>query len=219
MHDKGVENRKVRYYIADPHFFHGNLNTKMDCRGFESVESMNDYMLKKWNDKVHPNDEVVILGDLSWGKAEETNALLEQLHGRLYLIQGNHDRFLKNKAYNANRFVWIKDYEELQDNKRKVILCHYPIMCYNGQYRLDRHGNPKTYMLYGHVHDTRDQRLLEQFQTMTRNTEFLSMDGTRRNIPCNMINCFCMYSDYTPLTLDEWIACDRKRKCVDPKYV
>ena len=24
-------------------------------------------------------------------------------------------------------------------------------------------------------------------------------------IPCNMINCFCMYSDYVPLTLDEWI--------------
>ena len=27
-----------------------------------------------------------------------------------------------------------------------------------------------------------------------------------------MINCFCMYSDYTPLTLDEWIECDRKRR-------
>ena len=74
---------------------------------------------------------------LSWGicrggKAEETNELLERLNGRLYLIQGNHDRFLKNKDYNAGRFVWIKPYEELQDNKRKVILCHYPIMCYNG---------------------------------------------------------------------------------------
>lgn len=202
----------MRYYIADPHFFHGNLNTQMDCRGFENVESMNAYMLKKWNDKVRPNDEVVILGDLSWGKAEETNALLEKLHGRLYLIRGNHDRFLTNRAYNANRFVWIKDYEELQDNKRKVILCHYPIMCYNGQYNLDKQGNPKTYMLYGHVHDTRDQRLLDQFRTMTKDTEFLSIGGTKRNIPCNMINCFCMYSDYTPLTLDEWIACDKERK-------
>ena len=24
-------------------------------------------------------------------------------------------------------------------------------------------------------------------------------------IPCNMFNCFCMYSDYIPRTLDEWI--------------
>ena len=201
----------MRYYIADPHFFHGALNTKMDRRGFESVEAMNEYMLRQWNRKVRKNDEVVILGDLSWGKAEETNELLEQLNGRLYLIQGNHDRFLKNKDYNAGRFVWIKPYEELQDNKRKVILCHYPIMCYNGQYRVDENGNPKVYMLYGLVHDTQDQRLLERFQAITRATASVSPDGTARQIPCNMINCFCMYSDYVPLTLDEWIACEKRR--------
>lgn len=202
----------MRYYIADSHFFHGNLNNKMDHRGFENMEAMNQYMLKRWNEKVRKNDEVVILGDLSWGKAEETNELLEKLHGRLYLIQGNHDRYLKDKAYNVDRFEWIKPYEELQDNKRKVILCHYPIMCYNGQYRKDEFGNPKTYMLYGHVHDTQDQRMLEKFQEITKNTISLNPDGTERNIPCNMINCFCMYSDYTPLTLDEWIECDKKRR-------
>lgn len=184
----------------------------MDHRGFENMEAMNQYMLKRWNEKVRKNDEVVILGDLSWGKAEETNELLEKLHGRLYLIQGNHDRYLKDKAYNVDRFEWIKPYEELQDNKRKVILCHYPIMCYNGQYRKDEFGNPKTYMLYGHVHDTQDQRMLEKFQEITKNTISLNPDGTERNIPCNMINCFCMYSDYTPLTLDEWIECDKKRR-------
>jgi len=27
-----------------------------------------------------------------------------------------------------------------------------------------------------------------------------------------MINCFCMFSDYTPLTLDEWIKTDEKRR-------
>ena len=202
---------------------------KFERRGFESVEAMNEYMLRQWNRKVRKNDEVVILGDLSWGKAEETNELLERLNGRLYLIQGNHDRFLKNKDYNAGRFVWIKPYEELQDNKRKgrfvwikpyeelqdnkrkVILCHYPIMCYNGQYRVDENGNPKVYMLYGHVHDTQDQRLLERFQAITRETASVSPDGTARQIPCNMINCFCMYSDYVPLTLDEWIACEKRR--------
>ena len=31
-------------------------------------------------------------------------------------------------------------------------------------------------------------------------------------IPCNMINCFCMFSDYQPMTLDEWIEIDRKRR-------
>ena len=195
----------MRYYIADLHFFHEILNTKMDKRGFDSVEQMNEYMVRKWNSKVRVNDEVVILGDFSWGKPEETNKLLDRLHGRLYLIEGNHDRFSTDKKYNSKRFVWIKPYEEMKDNGRKVVLCHYPMMCYNGQYHRDEQGNPKTYMLYGHVHDTHDQRLLEQFQEMMRNTKAVGPDDVARNIPCNMINCYCGYSDYEPLTLDEWI--------------
>lgn len=202
----------MRYYIADCHFFHGELNTQMDCRGFSSTEEMNAYMLKKWNSRVRPNDEVVILGDLSWGKPEETNELLQRLNGRLYLIIGNHDRFHQNRAYRTDRFVWMKHYDELKDQKRKVILSHYPIMCYNGQYYRNENGEPKTYMLYGHVHDTMDQRLIEQFEDITRNTIRKSLNGKEAPIPCNMINCFCMYSDYTPLTLDEWIQCDEKRK-------
>lgn len=202
----------MRYYIADLHFFHTAVNFKMDHRGFESVEQMNEYMIEKWNGKVRSNDEVVILGDLSWGSATETNMLLQRLKGRLFLIRGNHDSFLDKNKTDLSRFEWVKPYEELSDNKRKVVLCHYPIMCYNGQYRLDDEGNPKTYMLYGHVHDTQDQRLLEQFQEMTRNTVVTDAQGSTRQIPCNMINCFCMYSDYEPLTLDEWIECDRKRR-------
>lgn len=207
-----VSGEIMRYYIADPHFFHGALNTKMDCRGFSDVEQMNEYMLRKWNSRVRPNDDVVILGDLSWGSAQQTNELLERLNGRLYLIQGNHDRFLKNKAYQTKRFVWIKPYEELSDCKRKVVLCHYPILCYNGQYKLDSEGRPKVYMLYGHVHDTYDQRLIDQFQTITRGSMREYPDGEKRPIPCHMLNCFCMYSDYTPLTLDEWIAYHEKRE-------
>ena len=201
----------MRYYIADLHFFHGKMNEKMDRRGFETVEQMNEYMIRKWNGKVRKNDEVVILGDLSWGKVEQTNEILKRLQGKLYLITGNHDHFVKQTKADLSRFVWIKPYDELADDKRKVVLCHYPIMCYNGQYRLDENGNPKTYMLYGHVHDSQDQRLIEQFQEMTRQTRITDAQGVEKNIPCNMINCFCKYSDYEPLTLDEWIACDRQR--------
>lgn len=202
----------MRYYIADLHFFHEAMNTRMDRRGFGSAEEMNEYMLEKWNAKVRNKDEVVIIGDLSWGTAEETNGLLGRLKGKLFLIQGNHDKFLRNKELDAGRFQWIKPYEELSDSRRKVILCHYPILCYNGQYRLDEEGNPRTYMLHGHVHDTHDQRLLEQFQEITRQTVVTDAAGNTRSIPCNLINCFCKYSDYVPLTLDEWIACERARK-------
>ena len=63
-----------------------------------------------------------------------------------------------------------KDYAELNDNRRKVVLSHYPIACYNGQYRRDENGNPKTYMLHGHIHKTQDQQLLDAYQEMVTHT-------------------------------------------------
>ena len=203
----------MRYYISDLHFFHGALNEKMDGRGFADTADMNACMISQWNRKVRRNDEVVILGDLSIGKGEETNWVLNQLKGRLYLIEGNHDRFLKDASFRPERFVWIKPYAEMHDNGRKVILSHYPILCYNGQYRADEDGAPKTYMLYGHVHDTMDERLVNRFIEETRQTERLLCGSAEpQKIPCHLINCFCMFSDYTPLTLDEWIAVDAKRR-------
>ena len=53
----------MRYYIADLHFGHAKLNELMDCRGFETVEAMDEYMIRQWNSRVRPGDEVVILGD------------------------------------------------------------------------------------------------------------------------------------------------------------
>lgn len=161
----------MRYYISDLHFFHESLNTQMDCRGFKDVAQMNAYMIKQWNSRVRTRDEVVILGDFSVGKAEQTNEILNQLNGRLYMIKGNHDRYLKESEFNKERFVWIKPYAEMHDNRRKVVLSHYPIFCYNGQYRRNKKGEPLTYMLYGHVHDTLDEQLVRQFCQITRQTK------------------------------------------------
>ena len=191
----------MRYYISDLHFYHDALNRVMDCRGFRDEQDMHEHMIAQWNRRVRRNDEVVVLGDLSMEKWEKTKEILDQLKGKIYLIQGNHDRFVKDKDFDESRFLWVRSYAEMLDNGRKVILSHYPVMCYNGQNRLSKHGNPKTYMLHGHVHDTLDQRLLEQFQHITRNTLRGEMP-----IPCNLLNCFCMYSDYVPWGLDEWIA-------------
>ena len=138
----------MRYYISDLHFFHESLNTQMDCRGFKDVAQMNAYMIKQWNSRVRTRDEVVILGDFSVGKAEQTNEILNQLNGRLYMIKGNHDRYLKESEFNKERFVWIKPYAEMHDNRRKVVLSHYPIFCYNGQYRRNKKGEPLTYMIH-----------------------------------------------------------------------
>jgi len=203
----------MRYYISDLHFYHANMNTQMDQRGFASFEEMNEYMIEQWNQKVRKNEEVVILGDFSIAKGEKTNELLQRLKGKKYLIVGNHDRFLNDKTFDRSLFKRIELYMELNDNKRKVILSHYPVFCYNGQYRLNDQGEPKVYMLYGHVHNTYDELLINHFQNITREQKRLVYHANEeRPIPCNMINCFCMFSDYTPLTLDEWIEVDAKRR-------
>ena len=205
----------MRYYISDLHFYHKNLNAMMDNRGFDTVEDMNEYMILQWNRKVRRNDDVVVLGDLSIEKGEKTNEILRRLNGDKYLIIGNHDRYLQDKKFDKSLFKWIEPYMELNDNKRKIILSHYPVFCYDGQYRLDDKGNPKSYMLYGHVHNTYDEILVNHFQNITRQQKRpIYHSDVERPIPCNMINCFCMFSDYTPLTLDEWIEVDRERRDV-----
>lgn len=201
-----------KLYISDLHFYHHSLNKQMDHRGFKNGEEMNAYMIKRWNEKVNAKDEVYILGDLSIAKGKATNAILDQLHGRLYYIIGNHDAFLSDPEFDAGHFRWIKPYAEIHDNGRSVILSHYPTFCYNGQYHR-KDGVPSAYMLYGHVHNTHDEKLINQFIKETRATKVKSKyDEEKRNIPCQMINCFCMFSDYQPLTLDEWIICDAKRR-------
>lgn len=57
-----------------------------------------------------------------------------------------------------------------------------------------------------------DEVLVDRFCAETRATMRKNAhQETAQPIPCQMINCFCMCSDYTPLTLEEWVECDKKR--------
>ena len=110
-------------------------------------------------------------------------------------------------------FEWVRDYAEIHDNMRKIVLMHYPVFCYNGQFRRGADGTPLTYMLHGHIHKSEDQVLVDRFSTETRAMMRKSAhQETAQPVPCQMINCFCMYSDYTPLTLEEWVECDQRRR-------
>ena len=203
----------MRYYISDLHFFHARLNVHMDKRGFPDVNAMNEYMIDQWNSRVRKKDEIVILGDLSFGTVEETNELLRRLKGKKYLVLGNHDRYVDKKNFNSSLLEWYGPYREMSDEGRNVILCHYPIICYNKQFRRDGNGNVKTYMLYGHVHDTEDERLIESYIDIADGRPRPSFYGNKtETTPVRMINCFCMFSDYVPLTLDEWIENTKQRR-------
>jgi calcineurin-like phosphoesterase family protein len=202
----------MKLYISDLHFFHEKI-INFDKRGFSDVKTMNQTLIERWNSKVRGGDIVIVLGDMFWTtKADDVNAILNRLNGKICLIEGNHDRqWLAKEGINLERFDWIKPYAQFSDGKDLVIASHYPVFCYDHQYLKTPDGKDRTFMLYGHVHNTHDEILVNQFIQLTKQT-VLKGKETDRKIPCNMINCFCGFSDYKPLSLAEWKKVDAERR-------
>lgn len=84
----------MNYAIGDLHYFDKNI-IKTAPRNFDSVGQMNSYMLECWNDTITELDTVFVNGDFidfSNCSKEEGWALIDQLHGNIVLIVGNHDK-------------------------------------------------------------------------------------------------------------------------------
>ena len=177
------------FFFADTHFGHGNA-LAFDNRPFKTIEEHDRGLTERWNAAVGPDDEVFILGDISWHNATKTNEILRELNGKKHLIIGNHDKkLLKNRDFQAF-FMEITDYKELPYGEKKgIILSHYPIPCFNNHY----YG---WYHLYGHVHISFEWNMMERVK--------YEME-TLYDKPCRMFNCGAMldYMDYTPRTLEE----------------
>lgn len=165
-----------------------------DNRPFTSIEEMNQELITRWNKVVAPCDTVYILGDMFWCKNTEAIPILDQLKGSKILIKGNHDR-CHDKEF-ASRFDKICDYMEIKDGSRNVVLCHYPIPCFNKHYYGEYH-------LYGHVHNSFEWNMMENCKRMMKELY---------DKPCEMFNVGVMmkYIDYTPRTLDEILIANGK---------
>lgn len=132
------------FFTSDTHFFHRNI-IKYCQRPFASPEEMNRAIISIWNRQVQKGERVYHLGDVSFGGLAETYRVLAELNGEICLLRGNHDDALADDPYLRERFVWIKDYHELNWNGRRIVLCHYPL----AQWRDAQRG---AWHLYGHTH-------------------------------------------------------------------
>ena len=139
------------FYLADLHLWHENV-LRYDHRPFADTEEMAECICANWNAAVGKKDRVYVLGDFTWNP-QKAAAMLDRLSGEIHLIRGNHDKL--NGAL-RERFCSVQDYLELRDGERKVVLCHYPIAHWNGQF----HG---AIHLYGHVHMNPDGQLFAQY--------------------------------------------------------
>lgn len=81
---------KSMFVISDLHLDHTNIITYCK-RPFDSVEEMNDVLIKNWNYVVKPGDTVFFVGDFTFGSPEE---YFPKLNGHIRFISGNHDETL-----------------------------------------------------------------------------------------------------------------------------
>lgn len=130
------------FFTSDTHFGHKNIIEYCN-RPFDSVEQMNDFIIKQWNSVVRENDTVYHLGDVCLGlRKEEIAEILSKLNGTKYLVKGNHDNW-KNEVYREIGFKEVYDTPIII--KEFLILSHAPI-----PWKI----NPMYLNLYGHVHDS-----------------------------------------------------------------
>lgn len=134
----------MRYFISDHHFGHTNIIGYCD-RPFSSVEEMDQHMIERWNAIVKPEDEVFYVGDFSFRTVDESQVILESLHGTKTLILGNHDRRTPG-AYKRMGFVACHQefHYVIPEVGRSVTLAHHPMFGPKAPQILV-HGHSHTY--------------------------------------------------------------------------
>lgn len=139
------------YFTADMHFGHEKI-IRHTGRPFINAEEMDNALIRRWNQRVSPEDEVYILGDITMKGPEYAAGMIGQLKGKKYLIKGNHDKFADNPGFNRALLEWIKDYYELEWKGQRFVLFHYPIQEWNGYFK-------GSICLHGHQHNKESYNL------------------------------------------------------------
>ena len=80
---------------------------------------MNEAIIANHNAVVKPQDEFYHLGDLAFMPSRIAGEILRQLHGKKFIILGNHDTPLRKAGALAGYCEWVKDIHELKIQKAR----------------------------------------------------------------------------------------------------
>lgn len=134
-----------KWFISDHHFWHENILKFKDdndnfIRPFQTLNTMHEYMIDRWNSVVKDNDYVYHLGDVTFRYDGGLSNIMSQLKGRKRLIIGNHDRLKGTKLMN-----WFEKVELWKGFAEHDFTCsHMPLRL---QSLRDGHFN-----VHGHTH-------------------------------------------------------------------
>lgn len=80
------------HFYSDPHFGHAKI-IEYCGRPFDDVRHMALSLMSRYNACVEEDESTLWLGDCFFRHSdEEIKAVLDQLHGKKYLVCGNHDK-------------------------------------------------------------------------------------------------------------------------------
>jgi calcineurin-like phosphoesterase family protein len=136
------------FLTSDTHFGHAGVCRFTEADGITKIrpwtdpDEMDEEMIKRWNDRIRPNDKVYHLGDVVINR--KSLKTLARLNGDKVLIRGNHDIFpdVEYREY----FRELRAYHVMNG----MILSHIPVH----EASLGRFG----VNIHGHLHTNRVKR-------------------------------------------------------------
>ena len=128
------------FLYSDPHFGHAGVCRFMrndgvtKLRPWDDPQEMDEEMIRRYNDKVRPNDKIYFLGDVVINR--KSLSTLRRLNGDKVLIRGNHDIF-RDDEYRMY-FRELRAYHVMNG----LILSHIPVHEASlGRFKLNVHGH------------------------------------------------------------------------------
>ena len=171
----------MNYYISDTHLG-AEYIISSDNRPFETVEEMDKTIMDNWNSVVSRTDTVFIIGDFCVDGLDSRRIAyyLKRLNGRKHLILGNHDKSIMRDTKITCYFESISKMKTISDEDKKIILCHFPIIDWEGY-------NKGTYHIYGHLH-----------KNITKSSKIMLEEE-------RALNAGCMLNNFTPMTFEQLV--------------
>jgi calcineurin-like phosphoesterase family protein len=151
----------------------------------ESIEMMDEAILKEINSMVSENDTLWHLGDFAMGQKHNNYARCRYYRDRIKcqkinIIWGNHDdrsiRDLFNEAYDLKMI-------SLPGLSHRIVLCHYAMAVWEGSHK----GN---WQLYGHSH-TSAEPWMDRYMS------------DRRSVDVGVDNAYKLFGSFRPFSLSD----------------
>lgn len=129
------------YLCSDTHLWHKNVLWYDWYSEFSDINERDTFVIDELCNLTE-KDEVILMGDLCrWTDKDFISDMVDRLwsvRAKMSWIVGNHD-YKHFVADFGHLFTEISHYKEIKYNKKKYILCHYPIQDRNGKFKWSIH--------------------------------------------------------------------------------